>query len=429
MQVEIIAGWLNPEEVIGTLNILKVHGRESMSVMLEQEWADRHAGLFLDPDIFLYSGIQYPPDEKEMFGMLSDSSPDRWGRKLIEREARNRADTEHRQIRTLNGSDYLLSVSDKLRYGGLRFRDKETGRYFSQGSTDIPPITKIRTLESAVREYELSENDRTVLRLILDPGSSLGGARPKANVIDTDGSLWIAKFPSKKDDYNIGAWEMTEHDLAVQCGLIVPNAKIMKLSPYGSTFLTKRFDRDGDRRIHLMSAMTALGMTDGHTEGVGYLDIAAQTEQASVSPQKDLRELWRRMAFNILTSNCDDHLRNHGFILEKDGWHLSPAYDLNPNIDKTDLSLMVTENDNRKNINNAISVSEFFRLSGDEASEIAEDMQNTIRENWKDFATAYGLSEKDTQKMSRAFEECNTPLQAKAYTYRRNASRNEEYER
>lgn len=404
MKVDIIAGWIRPEEQIGELVITRSHGREVLSVELDRKWCRDHAAIFIDPDLAIYGGVQYPPNNKKMFGFLSDSSPDRWGRKLIEREERISAGREKRPIRTLNESDYLLKISDELRYGGIRFKDHSSGVYMSSNTTKIPPIANLRMLEQAARGYEMADDDDTLLKVILDPGSSLGGARPKANVIDETGNLWIAKFPSQKDEYDVGAWEMVEHDLARKCGINVPDAKLVKVSDYGSTFLSRRFDRQKERtRMHLMSAMTALGMTDGNTDGAGYLDIAGQIETISADPENDLRELWKRMAFNVLTSNCDDHLRNHGFILQNDGWHLSPAYDLNPVTGKDSLSLNITDRDNRLDINNVMDVAELYRTSEREAKDIIEEMKKNIKQNLYGFTDKYHISERDVKEMIPAF--------------------------
>ena len=410
MRVDMIAGWLEPEEKIGELDIRQVRGREVVTVSFDQDWLVSHRTLMLDPDLAPFRERQYPPSDRFLFGFLSDAAPDRWGRKLIERSERMKADTEHRPVRTLNETDYLFGISDELRYGGIRFLDQSTGEYLSSDGAKVPPMTDIRMLEAAVRGYEISDHDEEFLRLLVDPGSSLGGARPKANVVDADNQLWIAKFPSRKDDYDVGAWEMVEHDLAKKCGLDVPDAMLMKLSDHGSTFLTRRFDRENGKRLHLMSFMTALSQTDGHTDGIGYIDLAGQLEEMSACPDKDLHELWKRMAFNVLTSNCDDHLRNHGLILREDGWHLSPAYDLNPTTEKNSLSLNIIGNDSRKNVKNAIGISELFRIPEWEAKNITEDMQNTIRTHWRSLAAKYHIPEKEMRDMQSAFDECEHDL-------------------
>lgn len=410
MRADIIAGWRDPEEKIGELDIRLVRGREVVTVCLDPNWIAASGTVILDPDLAAFREKQYPPSDKPLFGFLSDTAPDRWGRKLIERSERMKADTEHRPVRTLNETDYLFGISDELRYGGIRFLDQSTGEYLSSDGAKVPPMTDIRMLEAAVRGYEISDHDEEFLRLLVDPGSSLGGARPKSNVVDENGQLWIAKFPSRKDDYDVGAWEMVEHDLAKKCGIDVPDAMLMRLSDHGSTFLTRRFDRENEKRVHLMSFMTALAQTDGHTDGIGYIDLAGQLEEMSACPDKDLHELWKRMAFNILTSNCDDHLRNHGLILREDGWHLSPAYDLNPTTQKSSLSLNILENDNRKNIKNAIAVSELFRIPENEARDLVKYMQDTIQNHWRLIAASYRIPEREMREMQSAFSECEHEL-------------------
>ncbi len=244
------------------------------------------------------------------------------------------------------------------------------------------------------------------LKQLVAPGSSLGGARPKASVVAPDGSLWIAKFPSKYDEINVGAWEMVVHDLAVICKLNVPEAKLENFSKTGSTFLTKRFDREGDRRIHFASAMTLLGKKDGAnaTEGTGYFDIASIIKMNSASPQKDLLELWRRMVFNIAVSNTDDHLRNHGFIMVKNGWILSPLYDVNPNIYGDTLSLNVDSDNNLMDFNLALSVAKMYGLTDVQALEELKEIKHAVENNWKSLAQQYGLSRSEIEDMAPAFD-------------------------
>lgn len=240
---------------------------------------------------------------------------------------------------------------------------------------------------------------------MLAPGSSLGGARPKATVKDVDGSLWIAKFPSKNDEYDIGAWEKTVLDLAKLCNLNVPETKLMKFSKLGSTFLVKRFDRVLKKRIHFMSAMTALGKKDGDsaTGGVSYLDIAAFISANGANPKADLTELWKRIVFNIAVSNTDDHLRNHGFILTEEGWRLSPLYDVNPNLDRDSLSLNITENDNALSVDLAIEVAEHFGIDKNIATDMADEILSVVRDNWRNVAEKNGLSKNAIEYMRPAF--------------------------
>lgn len=285
----------------------------------------------------MYNGRQFVPLDKAMFGFFADSCPDRWGRVLMKRREAAQAKKEDRKPRELREIDFLLGVYDESRMGALRFKLEENGPFLSDDKgMATPPWANLRTLEEAARAFDKDENalDEKWLKQLIGPGSSLGGARPKATVQGIDGALWIAKFPSKHDEVDSGAWEMVTHDLAVMCNLDVPEAKLEKFSKLGSTFLVKRFDRDGEKRIHFASAMTMLGKTDGASgsDGTSYLDIASFIKSNGAAPNKDLKELWKRIVFNMAVSNTDDHLRNHGFLLTSDGWRLSPLYDVNPSL-------------------------------------------------------------------------------------------------
>ena len=271
----------------------------------------------------------------------------------------------------------------------------------------IPPWARLRTLEEAARNYENDESGLTEkwLEQLVRPGSSLGGARPKATVIDEKGGLWIAKFPSKHDENDSGAWEKVVHDLAGLCGLRVPEARLEKFSRYGSTYLVRRFDRDGMKRIHYASAMTLLGKTDGVSaaDGVSYLDIASFIKAYGASPKADLVELWKRIVFNMVVSNTDDHLRNHAFLLTPRGWALSPMFDVNPEPAGSELSLNVDETDNRIQIELAISVAERFGITKKEAENIAQDIRKTVSDRWKYLAKSNGLSRGQIGAMAPAF--------------------------
>lgn len=370
------------------------------------------AGYFFDCDLQLYSGRQYLPIEKSLFGVFSDTAPDRRGRTLMKRREKIAANEEGRlKPRPLKESDFLLGVYDEARMGALRFSLEEGGKYLSsEKDLSTPPFENLRTLEEASREFEKDENllEGKWLKQLLAPGSSLGGARPKATVKDVDGSLWIAKFPSKHDEYDSGAWEKTVHHLAKLCGLNVPQSRLMKFSKFGSTFLVKRFDRDGTKRIHFMSAMTALGKTDGAnaTDGTGYLDIAAFISAYGASPKEDLRELWKRIVFNMAVSNTDDHLRNHGFVLTSKGWRLSALYDVNPIPDGASLSLNVSEEDNSLSIDLAVEVAEQFIIPKKEATALADEIVITVRDNWRKIAEKNGLSKSSIEYMKSAFALC-----------------------
>lgn len=364
---------------------------------------------FFDYDLQPYKARQYLPTDKTLFGVFSDTAPDRWGRLLMKRRERIKAEEQKLpKVNTLYETDYLLGVFDEARMGALRFCLEENGEYLSaERELSTPPFESLRTLEEASRQFEKDENllNGKWLKLLLAPGSSLGGARPKATVKDVDGSLWIAKFPSKNDEYDMGAWEKTVLDLAKLCNLNVPETKLMKFSKLGSTFLVKRFDRALGKRIHFMSAMTALGKKDGDNSsgGISYLDIAAFKSANGANPKADLTELWKRIVFNIAVSNTDDHLRNHGFILTEEGWRLSPLYDVNPNIDKDSLSLNITENDNALSVDLAIEVAEHFGIDKKDAENIANEILSAVRDNWRNVAEKNGLSKNAIEYMRPAF--------------------------
>ena len=320
-----------------------------------------------------------------------------------------RARNEERSPSPLQESDYLLGVYDETRMGAIRFRLSPDGEFVNNDrAMAAPPWTSLRELEAASRNYEDesqsdSEHEKW-LSMLIAPGSSLGGARPKANVLDPEGNLWIAKFPSKADSTDIGAWEMVTHQLARQVGLRLPECRLDKFSKNGSTFLTKRFDRNGNRRIHFASAMTLLGKTDGadYQDGTSYLDIAKFIMQYGAQPEADLRELWKRIVFSIAVKNTDDHLRNHGFLLTPQGWILSPAYDINPNPNGAGLALNISENDNALDFDLAREVASLFRIDTDAADSFIRQTEESIQ-NWRKIADRCALSRPAQDDMASAF--------------------------
>jgi serine/threonine-protein kinase HipA len=397
--------------IIGTLYLNGRKGKQITAFEYDEGWLEKaDAKFLLDPDLKFYKGRQYTSGNKEMFGVFSDSCPDRWGRLLMRRREAIEAKREQRKPHALTDVDFLLGVYDETRMGALRFSTKEEGPFLSNDKElATPPWTTLRTLESASLSFENAEggDDEKWLRQLVAPGSSLGGARPKASVLAPDGSLWIAKFPSKHDDTNVGAWEMVAHDLARICGINVPDAMVENFSKKGSTFLTKRFDRDGNKRIHFESAMTLLGQKDGAgaSEGIGYLDIASFIKKCGSSPKEDLQELWKRIVFGMAVSNTDDHLRNHGFLLDKEGWKLSPAYDINPNIYGDTLALNVDKCSNLIDFELALSVAKYFEYSNSQAKDIISEIKNTVGNNWRKLAEKYKLSRSAIENMSPAFAE------------------------
>ena len=397
-------------ELVGTIYVSQTRGREFYSFEYASSWLEK-GYMSLDPDIQLYKGRQYINDEKKIFGVFGDSCPDRWGKKLMNRREELRARKAQERPKKLLESDYLLGVYDEARMGGLRFKLDSDGEYMSNDKDyATPPWTSLRELEQSSIAFENDDNmlDERWIKQLLAPGSSLGGARPKASVLAPDGSLWIAKFPSKHDDFDSGAWEMVVHELAVECGLNVPEARAEKFSKLGTTFLVKRFDRNENNRIHFSSAMTMLGKTDGanSTDGSSYLDIASFIKSNGSKPKSDLQELWTRIVFSMAVSNTDDHFRNHGFILTDDGWELSPMYDVNPDIYGEFLSLNVDSDNSIIDFQLAIDAAKYYGVTEQDATGIVDSIRENVRNNWRLLAKKYGINRSEIERMNVAFREC-----------------------
>lgn len=394
--------------LLGLLYVSVIRGTESYAFEYSRDWLSKtNLSISLDPELMPFPGRQFPAG-KNIFGLFSDASPDRWGRVLMNKRERILAEKEGRKPRKLHDSDYLLGVYDETRMGGIRFKSDPAGPFLADDKeTAVPPWARLRSLEEASRNYENDESGLSEqwLNQLIKPGSSLGGARPKATVVDEHKQLWIAKFPSKDDENDSGAWEMTVHELAAMCGLSVPEAYLEKFSRYGSTYLVKRFDRNGLLRIHYASAMTLLGKTDGASaaDGTSYLDLAAFIKAYGANPKSDLRELWKRIVFNMAVSNTDDHLRNHAFILSRNGWRISPLYDVNPVPYGEELSLNVNESDNRINADLAIDTAERFGIGKNEAMKAAAEIIKIVGSNWLRIASDCGISRGQIETMRPAF--------------------------
>jgi len=399
----------NPIQM-GNLEVTQMKGKESFSFEYTKEWLQSEFAYPIDPDLQFFSGQFFPRDEKPNFGVFFDSSPDRWGKVLMDRREATMAKIEKRNPNKLFESDYLLGVFDLHRLGALRYKLSEDGEFLNNDpNMSVPPWTSLRELEHACKMYEadnLSGKEQLKwINLLLAPGASLGGARPKAGVLDSSNHLWIAKFPSVKDEKDVGAWEYVAFCLAKKCGLNIAEGAIKKFNSKHHTFLTKRFDRNKQQqRIHFASAMTMLGHVNGadYNTGISYMEIAEFLIRNGAETDKDLEELWRRIVFNISIKNTDDHLRNHGFLLTEKGWKLSPAFDVNPNEYGTGLSLNISETDNALDFNLAISVAEYFRVPTDKAKKIIKQTKETIRE-WNSLAKLNGISKSEQERMSSAF--------------------------
>lgn len=411
-EILVYADWqsIKGARLMGALYSEVIRGKEIFSFQYSDEWLNADFAQVLDPDLRLYQGKQYLNEGKDNFGIFLDSSPDRWGRLLMRRREAVLARIEKRTQNILYESDYLLGVFDEHRSGAIRFKTNADGAFLNDNKDlATPTFTTIKKLEQASLRIEQDEliNDPEYIKwlnLLIAPGSSLGGARPKASVIDEKGNLWIAKFPSINDEKNIGAWEMVVHELALKAGIDVADAMIKKYSSKYHTFLTKRFDRNKSKRIHFASAMTLLGYNDGsdYSQGVSYLELAEFIAVNGARVNEDLEELWKRIVFNICVSNTDDHLRNHGFILTDKGWLLSPAYDVNPNERGTGLKLNISENDNSLELDLAMEVIEYFRLSEKKALKIISLIKKTVA-NWREVTKKYKIQKMEQEAMRTAF--------------------------
>ena len=371
------------------------------------------AKLHLDPRLDLFAGRQHPANGSENFGVFADASPDRWGRLLMQRrlEREQRAGLATPSARLVE-SDYLLGVHDAFRVGALRFRLDDAGEFLdNRHELAAPPFVQLRELEAASLALERDEDNTAVqgdrwLRMLIAPGGSLGGARPKASVVDPNGQLWIAKFPSVSDSHDVGGWELVLHSLARGCGLRVPESLARRFANPRHTFLVKRFDRSAaGRRLHFASAMTLTGRQDGDdaSTGASYLEIARVLIDHGARTGPDLRELWSRIVFNLMVSNTDDHLRNHGFILVPGkGWRLSPAFDMNPVPHADGLTLNIGPSDNAMDLDLALSVAPYFRVAVQDAQAIVAAYGSIVRQ-WRTLAAQLGISSRGQDAMAPAF--------------------------
>lgn len=359
------------------------------------------AAFALDRELDLVRGALYArAGADQLSGIFVDCSPDRWGKMLMERREAIEAREQKRKARALRGWDFLLGVHDESRMGAIRLRDVASGHYVDSHHLSAPPITELRTLEAAADRVERGD-DRQVakwVRQLIAPGASLGGARPKASFRDTDGTLWLAKFPSREDRRDVGLWEYLAFQLSLAAGIDMPPARVLKLSPRGHTFAVQRFDRTPASRRLYTSAMTRLARSE--SEGASYLDIvdAIETGGSSTRINAQLEQLFRRVLFNILTGNRDDHLRNHGFLREGNGWALSPAFDVNPNPDKDEHVLMIDGSDASPDSGLLKATADFYRLEARAASAIERQVRNAVR-NWDKKAKALGLPRDEIEIM------------------------------
>ena len=411
VDVELDAAELGPPVRVGRLFQRQSRAQRALSFEYSQEWLASRKAFALDPRLELYAGEQFAAGEATTFGVFLDSAPDRWGRVLLGRREALLASLHARHVRALTEWDYLLGVQDECRMGALRFRRDTQSPYLDAQPLGVPPVSSLRELEAISlalekRGAETLPSYQQWLASLIAPGTSLGGSRPKANFREPRGALWIAKFPSREDRRDMAAWEKLLHDLAAACAIAVPDYALRRLGSSHHTFCTRRFDRlphaGGQARRLFVSAMTLLERSDG--QGGSYLDLAQfiQGNGARSAVAPDLEQLFRRVVFNVLTGNTDDHLRNHGFIRERTGWRLAPAYDLNPNPASRTHALRLDEANDTPDIAAILATASHYRLTAKKAARILDDTRQTVR-SWKRRARAMKLPAAEIASVGPSF--------------------------
>ncbi len=402
--------WLEVPNFIGELSCDLVRGSETYGFSYDKEWLAQYGDVFLSEDLQNYPGVQYSHPERDIFACFSDALPDRWGRTLLNRREQISAADEKRPVRRLTSFDYLMGIDDASRMGGFRFAETPGGKFINcEASLRVPPLASVRELMHAAHEIEASEEKHLLpskkwLAQLLHPGTSLGGARPKASVIDEDGNLTVAKFPSRKDDYNIGLWEHFCHTMGRKAGLNVAETSAIPGEDY-HILLSKRFDRDENhKRIHFASALTLLGLSDGDnaSTGYGYPDIVDFIIQHGSNVEQNLEELYGRIAFYIIVGNSDDHFRNHGFLLSRKGWELSPAYDINPTLSHNQ-SLLINRSTDESDLNILLDSAEDYMLTFEKAKTIIDKVKSAMK-SWRSEARRLGLPQRDIDMFAPRFD-------------------------
>lgn len=402
--------WLDTPQLIGELSYDSVRGNETYGFSYDKEWLAKYGDVFLSEDLQNYPGIQYTRPEKDIFACFSDALPDRWGRTLLNRREQIVASEQKQPMRRLTSFDYLMGIDDASRMGGFRFAETLGGKFINcEANLRVPPLANVKELMHAAHEIEASEEKHLLpskkwLAQLLHSGTSLGGARPKASVIDEDGNLTVAKFPSRKDDYDVGQWEHFCHVMGRKAGLNIAETSTIPGEDY-HILLSKRFDRnDSGKRIHFASALTLLGLTDGDnaSTGYGYPDIVDFIIQNGSNVEQNLEELYRRVAFYIIVGNSDDHFRNHGFLLTRKGWELSPAYDINPTLSDNQ-SLLINRTTSESNLDILLESTGEYMLSTEKSKAIIAEVKSTMK-SWRNEALRLGLPQRDIDMFAPRFD-------------------------
>lgn len=392
------------------IGILSKGDRGSVGFAYQRDWLAYAHAFQLDPELDLLPGEYYPGGSN--FGVFMDSCPDRWGQLLMRRREAIEAREEDRNPKNLGPWEFLLGVQDCTRMGALRYSLPGQEVFLADEVLAAPPVTKIAELQAVALEMtkkKQADFDKVKewLKVLVAPGASLGGARPKANVVDNRGHLWIAKFPSADDDYDVAVWEKVLHDLARDCGITVPESKLLQVGDGFHTFLVKRFDREEGKRRFFASAMTMLKHVD--TEDASYLEMAEflATFGEPDRLQAEIEELFTRVVFNVATAHRDDHLRNHGFIRSPAGWRLAPAFDMNPSFTKEEHVLSLDLYHRRPDLDVVFETSGYYRLDKDRADAIIHKVCGVVA-GWERRARHYGLSGQECLEAGHLF--CSNKL-------------------
>lgn len=402
--------WLDAPQLLGELVCDSVRGNETYGFSYNKAWLAEYGDVFLSEDLQSYPGVQYTKPERDIFACFSDSLPDRWGRTLLNRREQIAASDEKRAVRRLTSFDYLMGIDDASRMGGFRFTEIPGGEFInSEDNLRVPPLTNVRDLMYAAHKIEASEEKHLLpskkwLAQLLHPGTSLGGARPKASVMDEKGKLTVAKFPSRKDDYDVARWEHFCHVMGRKAGINVAETRTIQGEDY-HILLSKRFDRTQDgKRIHFASALTLLGLADGDnaSTGYGYPDMVDFIIRRGGKVEQDLEEIYRRVAFFIIVGNSDDHFRNHGFLLTRKGWELSPAYDINPTL-ADNQSLLINRSTSESDLNILLESAGDYMLSAGKAKRIIDEVKKAMK-SWRSEARKLALPQRDIDTFAPRFD-------------------------
>ncbi len=400
--------------LLGRLWVHTTGNNESASFEYDRAWLNNPQRFSLEPALKIGAGVFHTGPGKALFGAIGDSAPDRWGRLLMSRHARMQAKLENQPLRHIREIDFLLQVNDRARQGALRFSREEGGDFLAVDTPHVIPLKiDLPRLLAAAAAINSNRENKDDLRILLAPGSSLGGARPKASIVDNDGNLLLVKFPKKDDDYNTVRWEAVTLHLAQKAGIRTSNFRIEKVQNR-SVLLIDRFDRAGTDRIPFLSGLSMLDAADHEIRS--YLELVDAIRQYGAKPKADIKQLWRRVVFNVLVSNFDDHMRNHGFLYQgTGGWLLSPAYDMNPvpaDIAPRFLRSAIALDDTSASIENALSVADYFDLSTLEVKIILKEVLRATS-SWRDVASNFGLSRTEIERFKSAFEHEETQVAAK----------------